>query len=185
MKKYVAAFTAALAFAASPGFVHAAPAAAVPDPAVTAAVRDLLDTMHYRDVLNGSLAQLKQTMPDMMRAMVAQRVETDSRLTPVQKQQAMARAEQQIPRAIDQMTRILSDPKLVDQLMAEIVPLYAKNFTLPEIREIQAFYRSPTGQKVLVTLPKLMNDSMAISNKIIGPRMEQELQQFVEPAVKP
>jgi len=47
-------------------------------------------------------------------------------------------------------------------------PVYARNFTAQELREILAFYRTPTGTKALHTMPKIMGEVMAQ----MGPRVQ-------------
>jgi hypothetical protein len=39
--------------------------------------------------------------------------------------------------------------------------VYARNFSAQELREIVAFYRTPTGAKALHVMPKVMGDVMA------------------------
>ncbi len=46
--------------------------------------------------------------------------------------------------------------------------VYARNFTAQELREIVAFYRTPTGAKALHTMPKVMGEVMAQ----MGPRVQ-------------
>lgn len=48
-----------------------------------------------------------------------------------------------------------------DELVTLIVPIYKKHFTEEEIQETIKFYRSPTGKKVIKTLPQVMQESMA------------------------
>ena len=48
-----------------------------------------------------------------------------------------------------------------DDLVALLVPIYQKHFSEEEIRETIRFYRSPTGRKVIQTLPMVMQESMA------------------------
>jgi len=47
-------------------------------------------------------------------------------------------------------------------------PVYARNFTAQELREIVAFYKTPTGAKALHTMPKVMGEVMAQ----MGPRVQ-------------
>jgi hypothetical protein len=54
-----------------------------------------------------------------------------------------------------------SAPKFVETM----VPLYEQRFTQQEIRDVVAFYRTPTGQKMLAELPGLMNDGMRIGQQ--------------------
>jgi len=46
--------------------------------------------------------------------------------------------------------------------------VYARHFTAPEMREIVAFYRTPTGAKSLHVMPLVMADVMAQ----MGPRVQ-------------
>lgn len=46
--------------------------------------------------------------------------------------------------------------------------VYARNFTAQELRDILAFYKTPTGAKALHTMPKVMGEVMAQ----MGPRMK-------------
>jgi hypothetical protein len=46
--------------------------------------------------------------------------------------------------------------------------VYARNFTAPELRDIVAFYKTPTGAKALHTMPKVMGEVMAQ----LGPRVQ-------------
>ena len=43
--------------------------------------------------------------------------------------------------------------------------VYARNFTADELRQIQAFYRTPAGQKLLEKLPAITQESFTVGNK--------------------
>jgi uncharacterized protein len=46
----------------------------------------------------------------------------------------------------------------VNDVMKEAPPIYAKHFTVAELHDITAFYRTPTGVKSLHELPKVMGE---------------------------
>lgn len=46
-----------------------------------------------------------------------------------------------------------------DELLNEIARIYAENFTEDELKEITAFYRSPTGRKLTETTPQILERS--------------------------
>jgi hypothetical protein len=52
--------------------------------------------------------------------------------------------------------------------MADAPAIYARYFTASELRELAGFYQTPTGQKALRTMPKVMADSFGA----MMPRME-------------
>lgn len=63
-----------------------------------------------------------------------------------------------------------------------IVPVYAKYFTLEEVLELLAFYRTPIGQKTVEVMPLLTQESMQVGQSwgigigpIIGQRVSQRL----------
>lgn len=47
------------------------------------------------------------------------------------------------------------------EMIEMVVPLYDKYYSLEDLRAINAFYASPVGQRVLSTLPQIMQESMA------------------------
>jgi hypothetical protein len=74
----------------------------------------------------------------------------------------------------------------------EITKLYKDAFTEAELRDVIAFYRTPTGQKVLLKLPEVMQQGAAIGAKLAlahTPELEQMLtersKQLQPPAKNP
>ncbi|MCH7345691.1 DUF2059 domain-containing protein [Pelomonas sp. CA6] len=59
-------------------------------------------------------------------------------------------------------------------LMAQIVPLYACHFSAQEIKDLLAFYASPTGAKAVAVMPALMQESVQLGagwGEAIGPEI--------------
>ena len=61
----------------------------------------------------------------------------------------------------------------METLIDQIIPLYDKYYTLADLKAINAFYQSPTGQKVLSTSPQLFQESLAIGHQW-GEKMGKE-----------
>lgn len=53
-------------------------------------------------------------------------------------------------------------------VMADAPAIYAKHFTAAELRDMMAFYKTPTGQKSLKAMPQVMTDIFAM----IMPKMQ-------------
>jgi uncharacterized protein len=53
-----------------------------------------------------------------------------------------------------------------DAVGPRMTDLYAEAFTEPEIRDMIAFYKTPTGQKALAKMPVLMQQGMQIGMEI-------------------
>ena len=186
MKKIVLALAAGLAFTAG---AHAAPAsasaaaqasapAAAPSAADQATIRALMDSMNTRSSLQASLQQLSKSLPQMMRANAEMGLRNNPKLTPEQRQAELAKVEQQLPALSAALQKEFNDPKLVDEMYAEIVPLYSRHFTLDEMKAITEFYRTPAGKKALQAMPQLMMESMQIGQKLMQPRVQRVIEQF-------
>ena len=108
---------------------------------------------------------------------------------------AMKSADQQLKGAIVQdRADVAKDydalvPLMIEQVNARtselidgIAIIYAQNFTAAELRDVTAFYRTPTGQKLLEKVPVIAQQSMFAGQKfgesVIGdlrPRIIEEL----------
>jgi hypothetical protein len=63
----------------------------------------------------------------------------------------------------------------VSELTDQVVVIYAANFTVAEMKDIIAFYRGPTGQKLLAKGPVIAQQSMAAGQRL-GAQIGRELQ---------
>ncbi len=56
----------------------------------------------------------------------------------------------------------------MDDLMSDAPALYARHFTAEEMRDVIAFYRTPSGAKMLKTMPQVMAEFQAT----LAPRLQ-------------
>jgi hypothetical protein len=60
-----------------------------------------------------------------------------------------------------------------NEIMNEILYIsYDKHFTLEEIKELNAFYKTPTGQKSIKTTPAIAADMMQMIHERLMPKMQ-------------
>ncbi|HEY8931788.1 MAG TPA: DUF2059 domain-containing protein [Rariglobus sp.] len=74
------------------------------------------------------------------------------------------------------------------ELIERIIPLYDKYYSLEDLRAVNAFYSSPAGQRVLQTLPQIMQESMKIGQewgREIGERAAAEVMAEMKDKKKP
>ncbi len=180
MKKFLAAFATVIAISG------AAPAMAAPavDPQVSAAVRSMFESMKYRELMTATFAQMETSLPQNIRAGAAAAIDNDPRLDAAAKQVKLAELEKVIPRVSAAIHSVFADPTLMEEMLDAMVPLYANTYTLEEVRQMNAFYQSPVGQKMLATTPKLMGEGMAISNQIVAPRINKLMQSLTQDSAK-
>jgi len=62
----------------------------------------------------------------------------------------------------------------VNEGMNEAPAIYARYLTVQEMRDIQVFYRTPTGAKMLKLMPQIMGEVMAN----LAPRMQGNMQRI-------
>jgi hypothetical protein len=106
-------------------------------------------------------------------------VENDTTITAEQKKAALAKIDTALPAIVTQAHALYADPSLVDDIVSETLPLYARTYTADELRQMTVLYRSPLGQKMLATMPQLMAECAEISNRVMMPRVQKTLVQLV------
>ena len=65
-----------------------------------------------------------------------------------------------------------------DSLKDELATVYAEPFTLSELKEITAFYKTPTGKKLAKNTPTLMTRGMELGQKRVQDNLA-ELQEAI------
>ena len=72
-----------------------------------------------------------------------------------------------VERDYDALVPILQDRMMarISELEGSIVTVYASNFSASELRDLIAFYKTPTGQKLLAKTPVIAQQTMAVGRK--------------------
>lgn len=66
------------------------------------------------------------------------------------------------------------------ELVEKIIPIYDKYYSTEDIKAVNAFYETPAGQKLLSTLPQVMQEAMKVGQEWgekIGRQAAEEAQQ--------
>jgi hypothetical protein len=109
-----------------------------------AAARELVDTMKLPD-------QFKAVLPTIIQHM----------------KPAIVQNRPDVARDFDAMMPIVQEKMgaHLGELSSAMAAIYANNFTADELRELTAFYKSPTGQKFLQKTPVVAAQTMAAGQK--------------------
>jgi hypothetical protein len=72
-----------------------------------------------------------------------------------------------VERDYDALVPILQDRMMtrLSELESSIVAVYAGNFSAAELRDLIAFYKTPTGQKLLEKTPLIAQQTLALGRK--------------------
>ena len=114
--------------------------AQTPPPEAMAAARELVTASHAVD-------QIKNLLPVLMQ----------------QLKPAVVQGRPEVDKAYDVITPILLEAlnNRMSEFMDTMAAIYARNFTVAELKDVAAFYRTPTGQRLLEKLPGVMQQSLA------------------------
>jgi len=133
----------------------------VPDPAAVAAGRERVETMRLTD-------QFKAMLPNILQAV----------------KPMVAQNRPEVERDLETLTPVLLEGMTagVGTLTEQMSEIYARNFSVGEMRDLATFYRSPTGQRLLEKTPVITQQSLVVGQawgqKIAGElqnRMAEEL----------
>lgn len=128
------------------------------------------------DMIETMIAFQEREIPKMISALI----DGDKNLTLAEKNQMRQSAIEAAER-ITKRTRDFFVSLDMSRMIEEVsYPLYDKNFSEGEIRDLTAFYRTPTGQKIISVMPKLMMDAMVAFSEKLAPKMQEFLEQTAE-----
>jgi hypothetical protein len=174
MRKIVLAVVASLAVSTG-AVAQAAPAI---DTATATAVNELLVSMRYEEVMKATMQAVTVQMPSTILQRATAAINRNPQLTAEQKTAEIERVKRGIPQIAETMNQLINDPELMKELVAEMTPLYARHFTLEEIRQMTALYRTPLGAKMLRVMPAAVSESTEIAKKVMFPRIQMKMQQL-------
>jgi hypothetical protein len=126
-------------------------ASAAISPAQNAAVMELFRAM-----------RLQATLPDTSAAMIDMEISRNPGLTPYR----------------DVMVGWLKKYMTWDAMAPQLTRIYAEAFTEAELKEMSAFYKTPTGQKALSKLPELGQKGAMIGAQL-GQQHSDELKKLM------
>jgi len=161
MKRILIAI-AALSVAASPSFAD--------DASKAAKVEEFFKLSKMDDTLRQALAlsanQIKSGMLQQM---------TGVKLSPEQ--------EKSMGEFQDKVTTLVSGALSWEKMKPAYVKLYADTYTEPQLDDIVAFYKSPTGQAMVAGNSSMMTKASAIAQKQLAevmPELQKMIRDFVE-----
>lgn len=67
-----------------------------------------------------------------------------------------------------------------DKLRPEYIRMYAQAFTEPELHQMIAFYKTPTGQKTVKMMPQLFRQGAELGQRLIQPHIPELRQMIME-----
>ena len=136
--------------------------AQTPEPDAMAAARSLVTTMKLTD-------QYKALLPAILLGI----------------KPAVTQDRPELERDYDAMLPMIADAftPYYTAMVDGIATVYANNFTVQELREIEAFYRQPIGQKLLEKTPAISQQALAVGQEI-GRKASEDLRRRLTEALR-
>lgn len=129
-------------------------------------------------------AQMEQEMPKFMKQAMLQQADSN-KLTAKQRKELEDNYEKTSARIYqrfrEKLTGAFNYGELIEQVSLE---LYDKYFTEDELKDIIAFYKSPTGKKSIKVMPQLVADSMQKSSELVLPKVMNILNEIISEELK-
>jgi hypothetical protein len=150
MKKWTLAVMAVLSVMAGPVMAQAADAR-------RATAEEMLNVMRYPEMMAKSFDTVKQMVPGYI------------------KQRAGMAGQTNVPPDLSTQLRkvmdLMSEEFSWDKMKGDYITLYAETFTEQEMKDIIAFYRSPSGKSFVDKQPELSRRAMELSKMVMARAM--------------
>jgi len=183
MKKTTLTAIACFALLPLPEIVHAQtpppPVAAAPadDTATSgdkhALILQLLDLMKLDRMVSTMQTAMSGSMQGSMSAMVSDDP-SFKHLSPAKRKAFLDEQKWAMKRTAELYAKEVDFKALITDQMLK---LYDKYYTAAEIQDLITFYKSPTGQKSIDIMPKLMTESMQSTMQTLMPKMQSIIKQ--------
>lgn len=109
------------------------------------------DILHLFDVMRLH-EQMRPTMDAVMKQQSTMMRETIKNRYPQITEQRLARFDAVMQESVKELP--------VDAILDDMVPVYQKHLTKPDVDAMTTFYSSPTGQKLLAEMPEMTSEAM-------------------------
>jgi hypothetical protein len=177
VKKYLVLIATALCVTCGASFAQdgAMNGGAIPvvSQASIEAARDLLLAMQTREAMLASMKQTAKAWAEQTRNLVNSRIQNQPGSSAKEKQIALTRLEEMLPRMEQEALAAYADPDAIDEYIAGLAALYARMYTLDELHQLVVFHKSPVGQKMAASNPKLMVEMSNLHAMVLAPGLNR------------
>lgn len=139
---------------------------------------ELTDAAKNAEAIKDSMyAQQEKIIPEA----IARAVDADGRFTPVERQAIKDAIAAESAETMSRLKQSFDQRINLAQIVEEIsLVVYDRYYTESELRDLLAFYKSPTGRKTIQIMPKLFADSLQMTAERLTPKMLEVMEQFIE-----
>jgi uncharacterized protein len=170
----------AIAFACCLAFASSGRAQDAISPEKRALIDDLLRVnrteQNMQESMTAALGLMGKTMTEIISKSIPDQLD-DKGASKEAREQAAEMTAKRMAGVHEMMMKQINVPELIEQV---VVPLYDKYYTESELRDLIAFYKTPTGQKMITVQPQLTGEAMSRTMQYLMPKMEAVTKQISE-----
>lgn len=154
-------------------------------PEKRALINELLAAIDARTTVNSLIDTMLSQAEKSSEQMVADTISERGDMTPQEKEEhrkkMMASSARMNKRFRELMAQRIDMLKIMQDISYSV---YYKYFTEDEIKDMIAFYKSPTGKKSIEVMPKLFSDSMTRTAEVLMPKLRQIIKEITDEELK-
>jgi hypothetical protein len=124
------------------------------DQSKRALAEEMLNLMNMRQTLDQTTAMIKQFFVAQIR-----------RANPAPADPA---AQAKLTSDLEKIMDMVKQEASWDKMKGDYISIYSEAFTEPELKDIVAFYKTPSGQALIKKQPQVMKRSLELSQKMMG-----------------
>lgn len=144
-------------------------------------IKEYFEVTGGRDAVDKNFEAIFANINNTLPMLLSTQIEQDSRLTLAQKadfQKSMpAMAARMGKRFQEELKREIDFAKLVEEVN---YPLLDKFFTVADLKDLIAFYKSPTGQKAITLQPQIYTEATTRLNAVLLPAVQKVMKKITD-----
>ncbi len=150
-------------------------------PEKQALIKEYFEITGGRDAVNKSLDAVFANLNNTLPMIISANIEQNSNLTAAQKADLQKSMPEMVARMgkrfQEELNRELDFAKVVEEVN---YPLLDKFFTVAELKDLIAFYKSPTGQKAISLQPQIYTEATTRLNAVLIPSMQKVMKKVTD-----
>ena len=113
-------------------------------------IKEVVEAGRVQEYYLETMTSMSQFAHDQAKDMVSELIDKDKTLSPAAKAAAKQMTVDSVENILAKTRRFFSKEVNFDEFVEKVfIPVFDKHFTESELRDLVAFYRSPTGQKIV------------------------------------
>ncbi len=150
-------------------------------PEKQALIKEYFEITGGRDAVNKSLDAVFANLNNTLPMIISTQIEQNSNLTAAQKADLQKSMPEMVARMgkrfQEELNRELDFAKVIEEVN---YPLLNKFFTVAELKDLIAFYKSPTGQKAISLQPQIYTEATTRLNAVLIPAMQKVMKKVTD-----